>query len=497
MRPLVLLVLLAAAPSAQPAFAPDSVRADLALLRGALAAYHPGLDRYGQRADLDAAADSLDAALAHRSARLSEAEAVVALSRVLHVAADGHTRVAPRDQPDGLRERLWGGPTALPFAFRVLTGPDRLAVTRDLTDRQRLARGTEVVEIDGRPVGEVLDRLQALAPGDGRGTDALRRARLAVPEAEVGPAGWPGFDDHFGLVFPPSSDSVSLTVRLPGTDGLREVAAEWVSREERTERVRAAGALVPPDEGSWTTRALDDSTALVRLGTFATWGFETPPDTLLARTFRALRQRGVGRLVLDVRGVVGGNLGARTVARYLTTSPLGCPGDETAVASDRPDPAFFPHVAAFGGGEGWKQPLPAGAVEPRPDGRFRLLVGPSCAEEPAPPQAFGGRVVVLADERNESATFSLLRLVRDQRLGVVVGRPAGGNLRGLTAGVVLRLTLPRTGVVVTLPLLAGVPLGAPPDAPLVPDVRVEWTADDVAADRDPDVEAALRALGGG
>ena len=497
MRLIALLVVLAATPSAQPVFAPDSVRADLAMLQGALAAYHPGLDRYGQRADLAAAADSLDGVLAQRTAGLSEAEAVVAFARVLHVAADGHTVIAPRDQSDGLRERLWGGLTALPFAFRVLAKPDRLVVTRDLTDRQQLPRGTEVVEIDGRPVGHVLDRLQALAPGDGRGTDALRRARLAVPETEVGPAEWPDFDDFYGLVFPPSSDSVSLTVRFPGTDRLHHVAAEWVSRGERAERMRAAGALVPPDEGSWTTRALDDSTALVRLGTFATWGFETPADTLLARTFRALRQRGVRRLVLDVRGVVGGNLGARTVARYLTTDPLGCLGDVTVVASDRPDPAFSPYLAALGGGDGWKQPLPVGAVEPRADGRFRLLVDPGCAEEPAQPNAFGGPVAVLADEWNESATFSLLRLVRDQRLGVVVGRPAGGNLRGLTAGVVLRLTLPRTGVVVTLPLLAGVPPGAPPDAALEPDVRVEWTADDVAAGRDPDIEAALCALGGG
>ncbi len=111
-------------------------------------------------------------------------------------------------------------------------------------------------------------------------------------------------------------------------------------------------------------------------------------------------------------------------------------------------------------------------------------------------EAFDGPVVVLADEWNESATFSLLRLVRDQRLGVIVGRPAGGNLRGLTAGVVLRLTLPRTGIVVSLPLLASVPPGSPPDAPLDPDIRVEWTPADLEAGRDPDVDAALRVLDG-
>ena len=475
----------------------DSVRADLALFRRAARAYHPGLDKYGQRAAFERHLDSLDAALAGRGAPVPEGGAVLLVASALHVLADGHTEVTPVDQDPALRERLWGGRAVLPFAFRIVAGGEderRLVVTSDLTGS--LPPGTEVREIDGRPVGAVLDRLLAYASGDGRGTDALRLARLAVPTRAFDWLARSDFDAFYPLAFPDAPERAALVVRRPASSDWALVAVGRLTRDERETRAQEAGVLPPENEASWTTRMVGPETALVRLGTFSTWGFETPPDTLLARTFRDLERRGVRRLVLDVRGVPGGNLGALAVARYLTAEPVRCLGDATVVAAQRPDPAFFPYLEAYGGGDGWKNPLPDAAVEPMPDGRYRLLVGPPCVSPPVPPEAFGGEVTVLADAWNESATFSLLRVVRDQGLGTVVGRPAGGNLRGLTAGIVLRLRLPRTGLVVTLPLLSSVPEGDPADGPLVPDVIVEWTAEDVAAGRDPDLATALDALDG-
>ena len=476
----------------------DSVRSDLALLQGAVRAYHPGLAKYGQRAAFDGHLDSLDAALARRDLPVPEGEAVLLVASALRVLADGHTRVTPVDQDPALRERLWGGQTVLPFSFRVVAGAEasehRLVVTSDLSGTGALPPGTEIREIDGRPVGAVLGRLLAYTSGDGRGTDALRLARLGVPEHAFDPYARSTFDTFYPLVYPGAPQQAALVVRRPGAAGWTPVAVDRLTRDERERRAQAAGVLPPEDEASWSTRMVGPATALVRLGTFSTWGFETPPDTLLARTFRDLERRGVRRLVLDLRGVPGGNLGALAVARYLTTEPVRCLGDATVIAGREPDAAFFPYLEAYGGGDGWKTPLPDAAVEALADGRYRLLAGPPCQPPPVPAEAFDGPVAVLADAWNESATFSLLRVVRGQGLGTIVGRPAGGNLRGLTAGIVLQLRLPRTGLVATLPLLSSVPEGDPMDGPLDPDVPVEWTATDVAAGRDPDVAAALAAL---
>ena len=484
------------APAAGRGVPGDSVRADLSLLRDAVAAYHPGLAMYGQSAAFERHLDSLDAALASRTKPVPEGEAVLLVASALHVLADGHTEVTPIDQDPALRERLWGGRSVLPFAFRITRGEGgehRLVVTSDLTGA--LQPGTEIAEIDGRPVGVILDGLLPYTSGDGLGTDALRLARLGVPAGAFDWLARSSFDAFYPLAYPDAPQRATLVVRRPGTAEWTSAVVGRLTRAEREERADAAGASVPTGEASWSARMVGPEAALVRLGTFATWGFKTPTDTLLADIFRDLKRRGIGRLILDVRGVPGGNLGALSVARYLTTGPVACLGDATVIADREPDPSFFPYLEAYGGGDGWKTPLPDAAVEPLADGRYRLLAGPPCATPPVPAEAFGGPVAVLADEWNESATFTLLRVVREQALGTIVGRPAGGNLRGLTAGIVLRLRLPRTGLVVTLPLLSSVPEGAPTDGPLVPDVVVEWTAEDVAAGRDPDVEAALSALG--
>ena len=282
-----------------------------------------------------------------------------------------------------------------------------------------LPPGTEVARIDGRPVGEVIGRLARFASGDGRGVDGLRRARLAVPTHAFDGYARSDFDAYYPLVYPDTPERATLLVRRPSMSGWAPVAVNRLTRDERDTRAQAAGVLPPADEDSWTARVLERGTALVRLGTFSTWGFETNPDTLLARTFRDLKRRGARRLVLDIRGVPGGNLGALAVARYLSTEPVRCLGDATVIAARVPAPAFFPYLEAYGGGDGWKNPLPDAAVEPLPDGRYLLLAGPTCASPPVPAEAFDGPVAVLADAWNESATFNLLRVVREQGLGTI------------------------------------------------------------------------------
>ena len=489
------------APAAPGALAPDSVRADLALLRGALAAYHPALDVHGQRGAFEAHVDSLDAALAARRRPVGPREAAAIVARALAVVRDGHTRLNPLNQSGPVQDALWGGRTALPFAFIVAGDGDaeRLVVTRDLSGH--LPPGTEVLAIDGRPVMQWLDRLQALSPGDGRETDGLRRARLGTSRADLSESGWPLADVLAPLAFPDLPAEVRLAVRRPGAGAEAHVRVRRLTRAERTERLRAAGALEFGDERAWEARMLDGETGYLRLGSFLSYRFSEPADTLLARALAGLRHRGARRLVLDVRGVQGGTLGGERVARFLARRSLPCLRETVEIASDRADPAYFPYLSSMGGGDGWKQPLPSQAVRALGDGRFELLAVPPCDAGPPPGAAWDGQVAVLADAHNESAPFRLLRAVRAHGLGAVVGRPAGGNLAGTSGGVFVRLRLPRTGLAVDLPLFAYRPGDtsggrSPTSGPLLPDVEVRWTADDVAQGRDPDVEAALRWLGG-
>jgi C-terminal processing protease CtpA/Prc len=104
---------------------------------------------------------------------------------------------------------------------------------------------------------------------------------------------------------------------------------------------------------------------------------------------------------------------------------------------------------------------------------------------------FSGRVWVLVGASNSSATFEFARAVRQNRLGLLVGRPTGGNLRGINGGAFFFLRLPRTGIELDLPLIGQFAMGDLPDAGVKPDIRVTPTVKDIALGRDAELNAVL------
>jgi C-terminal processing protease CtpA/Prc len=107
---------------------------------------------------------------------------------------------------------------------------------------------------------------------------------------------------------------------------------------------------------------------------------------------------------------------------------------------------------------------------------------------------FRGKVVVLIDASNSSATFQFARLVREQRLGTLVGETTGGSLRGINGGAFFFLRLPNSQIEMDLPLIGTFPTTPQPDAGLTPDVRVAATAEDIAHDRDTALAEAQRVI---
>lgn len=116
---------------------------------------------------------------------------------------------------------------------------------------------------------------------------------------------------------------------------------------------------------------------------------------------------------------------------------------------------------------------------------------------------FAGKLVVLIDAANSSATFQFAKTVRDNRLGTLVGRTTGGNRRGINGGAFFFATLPNSGIEFDLPLIASFPGDAPPpdgatipfpgvpDAGVEPDVAVAPRVEDIVRGADPDLDAAL------
>ena len=104
---------------------------------------------------------------------------------------------------------------------------------------------------------------------------------------------------------------------------------------------------------------------------------------------------------------------------------------------------------------------------------------------------FYGKVIVLIDATNSSATFQFAQNIQAHHLGVLIGQPTGGSQRGINGGAFFFLRLPHSGIELDLPLIGTFPPIPAPDAGVTPDISVKRTALDIAKKRDPELAAAL------
>lgn len=459
--------------AADETLAPSAMQGDVALLRKAYEALHPGLYRYATPAATAARLDALRAVCARP---MSLPAFYLELSRLLATVRCGHSYANFFNQSQAVQAALFNAPDRLPVQFLWL-GP-RMIVTRDPT--RTLAPGTEVLALDGLPAGAVLARLMTVARADG-GNDGKRRRLLSVQ----GEDGYETFDVFHPLLFG-SRPRHWLTVR--GPDGRRrEVMLPSITlAERRAQRPLAASAA--DDTPAWTVERRGAAAVLTMPG----WGLYNTKwnwRSWLDATFDRLAADRMGGLVIDLRANEGGDDDcARALAARLTDRPVTPAAWKRLVRYRRVPPGLRPHL------DTWDRRFDDwGTQASSYDDRFLLLAPEGDGGGPVRPKGprFPGRVAVLVGPQNSSSTFAFAELVRRERLGVLVGETTGGNRRGINGGAFYFLRLPATGLEVDLPLIGYFSDRREPDAGLEPDVHVPLTAEAIAAGRD---EAMARAL---
>ena len=65
---------------------------------------------------------------------------------------------------------------------------------------------------------------------------------------------------------------------------------------------------------------------------------------------------------------------------------------------------------------------------------------------------FHGKVIVLIDANNSSATFQFAQNMRSHHLGTLIGQSTGGSQQGINGGAFFFLRLPHSGIEMDLPL---------------------------------------------
>lgn len=455
--------------AARAAAAPAPPAADdLPLLAAVLRTLHPGIHRYLSPAGFEAALHRLEAPW---QAARSTPERLLALNRFLAQLRCGHSYTNFYNQRGAVREALLA-PPRLPLHFRWLgqPGQERAVVSGGASPA---LVGREIRRLSGQPMAAVREALLPLVRADGHN----RAAALALL-APQGDDGIETFDVLHPLVYGPApvwqlelDDGRRLA--LPGINA----AAREAQRRPEAEHSDAT----PP----WPLRALPDGAMLLTMPGWAMYRTKWDWRAYLKRVFEQVAD--ARHLVIDLRGNEGGLDCGNAILARLIDRPLSTRLLERRVRYRQVPAHLNPFLDTWD--EGFRDWGPG--LQPVGEGFWRLPDAEGEGRiEPEGPR-FRGRVSVLCDGSNHSATFGFLQLAQRHRLARLVGEPTGGNQRGLNGGAFFFLRLPGSGIEVDIPLIGSFAPPGTPDAGLQPDVLIRPTPADLAAGRDPVLQAAL------
>ncbi|GAM98192.1 peptidase, S41 family [alpha proteobacterium U9-1i] len=448
---------------------------DIAILREAFEALHPGLYRYASPEAMNGRFAALEQTWARDQTR---AAAYLSLSRFLASIQCGHTYANFYNQRRTVAEELFAGRNRLPFHFAWLD--ERMIVLRNHSGEARLAPGTQVLSINGRSSRRVLRDLVPLMRADG-GNDDKRRALLEVRGIDR----FESFDIFYPLAFPnQAANAFALRVRTP--DGLTH-RLEVAPIDLAARRAQMATLARADNAPAWSLTYPNPRSAVLTMPTWALYNSSWDWRGFLDSAFAEIDDRAIARLIVDLRGNEGGlDCGHEIIARLIDRD-LPLAAYERRVRFRTTPGHLNPYLDTW---DDSFRTLGEGA-EPLGNGSYRL---PASAETraiaPKGPR-FRGELTVLIDAANSSATFQFADLIRSHSLGRLFGTATGGNKRGINGGAFFFLRLPASGLEADLPLIGTFPLAAAPNSGIAPDVWVVASVEDIALGRDPVMGAAL------
>ena len=456
---------------------------DVALLRRALQTIHPGLVRYTSPAEIDAAFTELEAVAAAPVTDVALWRATALLLARIHC---GHTKT---EAPASVVAWRQAHPTLLPLRFRVIEG--RMLVQSSDGQPGAPPPGAEIVAINGHPVPLVLARIGHAVAFDGDARQAIA-SNLAADSDLTGDdldEYWPafyGFAPAWTLSWRRDGDlkmstSTLAPIALADWAALPWPGAPW--REEFHRSVR------------WQ---LDESTATLRIDTFV--NYRNPVDAMafLDAFFATLKARGVRHLILDLRANGGGSDDAAiALARHLLAD--GFVWEKPALLKAIRYGDLAAHI------ESWGDPaeifdVPESRFRHLADGRWERLPRPGNPDDEAvtpqraSPLRFDGRLTILAGPANASGATMAIAQLRARPDTRVVGEDTAGSAEGPTAGRILTLALPASGLKVRIPVAWDRVMIDRFEARrgVAADDWVEPTADDALHGRDRALEFALQ-----
>ena len=453
---------------------PQQISIDTVLAKEAYERIHPGYSRYTEKAALDVSWEAITRK-ANAQNGLTLGAFYIEIQNVLSNIRCDHTKA---ELPKAIAKDRNVTPVYLPMIWRVIDG--RAIIERP--GETGLNFGDQIVKIDGRSIGEMMDEVRQLIPADGD-TQFVRDIHMGASLEFMG-----GAIDHFGALLWDINPQASLEIKSPNST-IKTVLVDRIIHKDWKNLLlgERAGTDFP---NSVTFNRVGENAAYLRIDSFVNYRNPVKPDKIYDPIFSAIKKERRNTLILDLRANGGGSTDAKMrLFAHLIEDKARLVRDTRIKTLDHS--GLEDYITTWD--KRLLNPNKLG-FKKNDDGTYsvRKLFSDELKSVKPDRNAFTGKLFVLTSHSNGSATTALLAKLQDMGRATLIGEETGGSAEGTTAGVLFFLNLPESGIRARVPVLQDFNdvSAFTPGKGVVPDVVAPMTLDAFIQKEDPAFEAA-------
>lgn len=459
----------------------DELQKDFEVLKKVLQNYHPGLYRYQDEATIDEHFDKLQLEL---NRAFSTKEFYLILSRFTAQLKCGHTFCSYYNQNKDIQERIFNLDDKVPFTFSLFE--KQMFIDKNLSE-ENFDDGSQIISINAIPVSLIIDSLLLYSKGDGN-NDGKRLIDLEL----TGFGEYETFDIYFPLLFPPNNSIYDLEIRSKGEKITQKIKVKTIGRAERLDLIEKKYGPQPKTyDDLWKFKVLNEKTALLQLGSFVTDKLTIDWRKFLSNAFDEVKSKNITNLIIDIRGNEGGDDAVnRVLANYLASRPIEFPAFKQLLTYEKVSDELRPYLKTWDKGFYDR----TGKLTNLNNGFYTWKKDRSSLVIKQKKKAFDGKLYLLVDAANSSATFFLATALKQNKIATIIGTQTGGNRKGTNGGNLFFLRLPNSKIEIDIPLIGYYPITEQPDEGLKPDIIVERTLEDIRSKKDVVLDKALQII---
>ena len=426
-------------------FSVEEVKQDATALIEGLKTYNPALYLYNP--DFDQQVASVVATV---DEPLSLVQYYAFMNQIGALSNEGHFRIDAKAVSPGFRNNEYA---YLPMEVVILD--NRIFVSRYFSEAESFEPFDEILSINGKPAVEILNELYKHIPADG---EIRSYQRFKAEE---------GFAWRY-YTFVEQPNSFELLCQREGALEPFTIELSALTREQQVEnfRNRYASNSAPEQAQSiadFYTLDIQPNYAYLQLKSFnyqLIKQYKLKANRFYQERFAEITAAGVEHLIIDLRDNSGGRI-------EFTRAIL--PFVQTEVTVD-----FLKRATS------WK-------------GKAKTYSFPKQKKD-----AFTGQIYVLVNGATFSSASEITRYLKEYTNAIVIGEETASRYEGFVAGSSQVVVLPASGIKAYIPLYHNL---FPPASQqlttnrgVLPQVEVQAKIDDIKADRDVALEAALRLI---